>query len=80
MSFMLIHMEFYDEYTYEYLIYKFMRSIRYSNEEETETTIPHPLSFEDQPFVGMWADREDMANSTQWVRSIRQQQWSRKGE
>ena len=34
---------------------------------------PRPLRTE--PFIGMWQDREDMADSTGWVRSIRQQQW-----
>ncbi len=30
-----------------------------------------------QPFVGMWRDREDMTDSTAWVRSQRQQAWDR---
>ncbi|MBP8252857.1 MAG: hypothetical protein KAX40_10865 [Herpetosiphon sp.] len=29
----------------------------------------------DEPFIGMWADREDMTDSTAWVRSIRQKEW-----
>jgi hypothetical protein len=26
-------------------------------------------------FVGMWRDREDMADSTAWVRSLREREW-----
>ena len=42
--------------------------------EQTGTKI----DFENEPFFGMWADREDMADSTQRVRELRQKQWSRR--
>ncbi len=28
-----------------------------------------------QPFVGMWSDREDMLDSSAWVRQHRQLEW-----
>ncbi len=28
----------------------------------------------DEPFVGMWEDYNDMQNSTEWVRSLRQRE------
>lgn len=28
-----------------------------------------------EDFIGMWRDRPDMQDSTQWVRTLRQQQW-----
>ncbi len=31
--------------------------------------------WEDEPFVGMWRDRNDMADSTAWVRRTRRQEW-----
>lgn len=31
----------------------------------------------DEPFVGMWKDREDMRDSTKWVRELRQREWGR---
>lgn len=34
-----------------------------------------PLS--DSPFVGMWADRMDMSDSTEWVRKQRRELWTR---
>ena len=29
----------------------------------------------EEPFFGMWADREDMADAVEWVRKIRREQW-----
>ena len=31
----------------------------------------------DEPFVGMWADREDMKDPVEWVRNMRKTQWDR---
>lgn len=30
----------------------------------------------DDPLIGMWQDREEMADSTSWVRRVRQQEWT----
>lgn len=35
------------------------------------------LKLEDEEFVGMWADRDDMKDSTAWVRKIRREHWGR---
>jgi hypothetical protein len=32
---------------------------------------------DEEPFVGMWRDREDMRNSSEWVRQLRQREWKR---
>ena len=29
----------------------------------------------DEPFIGTWRDREDLEDSTAWVRNIRQREW-----
>lgn len=34
-----------------------------------------PLDLEDEPFVGMWKDRQDMEDSSDWVRQTRQHHW-----
>jgi len=31
--------------------------------------------FSEEPFFGMWKDREDMADSTEWVRRLRRKEW-----
>ena len=33
---------------------------------------------ENEPFFGMWKDREDMRDSTKWVRELRQREWGSK--
>lgn len=32
-------------------------------------------SLRDEPFVGLWKDRSDMADSNAWVRRTRQNEW-----
>ena len=34
-------------------------------------------SWESDPFFGLWSDRTDLTDSVQWVRQLRQSQWSR---
>ncbi|MCU0492726.1 MAG: DUF2281 domain-containing protein [Chloroflexaceae bacterium] len=34
----------------------------------------------DNPFIGMWANRADMTDSTAWVRSLRANEWQRDHE
>lgn len=29
----------------------------------------------DEPFIGMWQDRDDMQNSALWVRNLRYREW-----
>jgi hypothetical protein len=30
---------------------------------------------QDEPFFGIWKDREDMADSSVWVKTLRQREW-----
>lgn len=32
----------------------------------------------DEPFIGMWQDREEMRDSTAWVRGVRRDEWNPK--
>ena len=32
---------------------------------------------ETEPFVGMWRDREDLSDSSTWVRNTRETHWSK---
>lgn len=36
-----------------------------------------PTRLSDEPFIGMWRDRDDMKDSTEWVRSLRRREWER---
>jgi hypothetical protein len=35
------------------------------------------IDWANEPFIGMWRDRDDMTNGARWVRSLRDQEWSR---
>ena len=32
-------------------------------------------SLGEEPFVGIWQDRNDLSNATAWVRRLREQEW-----
>jgi len=34
------------------------------------------IDWENEPFIGMGQDRDDRKDSQQWVRQLRQQEWS----
>lgn len=53
----------------EALIAEWERKQRAHAEEHT------PLRAE--PFVGLWEERDDMGDSTNWVRTLRQSEWHR---
>ena len=36
------------------------------------------FNFTDEPFVGMWEDRVDLADSSEWVQKLRQSEWTSK--
>jgi len=40
---------------------------------QSEKTAVSPLT--ESPFVGMWKDREDLKDSTAWVKKQRNSQW-----
>lgn len=33
------------------------------------------INLAEEPFIGMWRDRDDMQDSTAWVKSLRQHEW-----
>ena len=39
------------------------------------TTKARRRELRDDPFIGMWADRQDMADSSAWVRRMREREW-----
>lgn len=52
----------------DYLYKKYM--------EQEEEGSRSERSVLDSPFRGMWKDREDMKDSTEWVRNIRKSRWA----
>ncbi len=52
------------------LLEKLLNSVPNEQDEKSSLT---PL--EDESFVGMWQDREDLADSSPWVRQLREEEW-----
>lgn len=52
---------------------EFLR-FRYLPKKTTESSETGNL--EDEPFIGVWKGREDMQDSSEWVRDLRRQEWS----
>ena len=39
---------------------------------------PKSSKLSDNPFFGIWKDREEINDGTEWVKNVRKSQWSRK--
>ena len=52
----------------------FLRT-RYPTRQTIERT--ERVRLPDEPFIGMWREREDMQDSTAWVRDLRRREWER---
>jgi hypothetical protein len=37
---------------------------------------PSSGPFTEEPFVGLWRDRQDMSDSAAWVRRVREEEWA----
>jgi hypothetical protein len=46
---------------------------RYKRSEEEKEN--KPINFINEPFIGIWKDREDMKNSSSWLRKVRKAEW-----
>ena len=52
----------------------FLKARYASSRKKTGKRIP----LEQEPAIGMWRDREDMADSTAWLRNVRKTHWERR--
>lgn len=44
---------------------------------QTETPIrSNDTEIRGDKFIGMWSDREDLVDSSEWVRNLREKEWS----
>ncbi|MGI0482955.1 hypothetical protein ACN4EE_19495 [Geminocystis sp. CENA526] len=48
---------------------------RYPSLKKDNLNLESKENIDDESFIGMWKDREDMQNSDDWVRQIRNQEW-----
>ena len=52
----------------------FMQRCYNQLQSETSSDTPAP-ELTEETFVGMWRDRDDLENSSAWVRQVRQNEW-----
>ncbi len=50
----------------------FLRT-RYKRSEQKKQT--ERVNLLNEPFIGIWKDREDMSNSSKWLRDVRKSEW-----
>ena len=63
----------------------FLKELETLSNDELETLIDRAeeilrerlakVPLREDPAIGMWEDREDMQDSTAWVRQLRQREW-----
>ena len=46
---------------------------RYERSQPSEQSVASDLA--QDSFIGMWRDREDMRDSSAWVRNVREREW-----
>jgi hypothetical protein len=54
----------------------FVTSLRERYKEAQAAAAPF-TNLESEAFVGMWRDREDMGDSSAWVRNVRETHWGK---
>jgi hypothetical protein len=55
---------------FDFIAFLHWRYIQAGAEKYVPTT-----DIRSEPFIGLWHDREDMKNSSEWVRTLRVQEW-----
>ncbi|RLA96665.1 MAG: DUF2281 domain-containing protein [Deltaproteobacteria bacterium] len=58
------------------MVIDFIAFLRMRYVEEGSGEVKPSLALRDEPFVGIWRDRKDMVDSSEWVRKVRTQEWS----
>ena len=54
----------------------FVAFLRFRYKPPCPTDKSRKTELADEPFVGMWRDREDMEDSSKWVRATRNREWA----
>jgi len=44
---------------------------------QTQTPPRKEANLRDEKFIGMWSNRQDLDNSTDWVHNLRENEWSK---
>lgn len=55
----------------------FIASLRAESQPTLSNGLEKQTDLTDEPFVGMWREREDMQDSSVWLRGVREREWTR---
>ena len=53
----------------------FIAFLRTRNADAGPRKAAKQVSLEDEAFIGMWQDRQDLEDSSAWVRKVREDEW-----
>ena len=48
---------------------------RFKSTQRSDSRLKKQIPLREEPFFGMWADREDMADPVEYIRKLRREQW-----
>jgi hypothetical protein len=54
----------------------FIAFLRVRYKEPCSSDKSRETALVDEPFLGMWRNREDMEDGSRWVRNIREREWT----
>lgn len=60
----------------QYQVVEFIEFLRTRYAQRSRAKASQKTKLLDEPFIGMWKDRDDMQDSTAWVRNLRETEWS----
>jgi hypothetical protein len=55
----------------------FLAFLKMRHGDKTQRTEQQQIDWKNEPFVGMWRDRDDISDGGRWVRELREREWSR---
>ena len=56
-------------------VFDFVEFLRVRYRSTKEDLAKKPLPISEEPFIGIWKGREDIGDSSEWVRGVRQKEW-----
>ena len=53
----------------------FIAFLRMRYEKQAKVFMPEQSDLADEPFIGIWKHRQDLQDSREWVRRVREREW-----
>ncbi len=76
----MAHQKLFDEYfslpvEAQQQVADFIAFLRQRYKIDRATQKPGQANLENEPFIGMWSNRQDLFDSSNWTRKIRKSEW-----